>query len=269
VSKELSQRLLISCVGIPVLLIIYFKAGIPLFVLLGLIALFGAWEYNNILTKHKSLSCYLTILVSFLLFVITALPVGLSYSTAVVINSLTALAGINVLLSSSKGNKDRPLRDYLLTLGGWIYTGVLPGLIFRLGSAREEYLLLFLLAVFIWLTDSAAYFIGVKFGRHRGIFPVSPNKSLEGYIAGLVMPCFLVIILYYSVSFWTIRQLVFTAVCAGLFGQWGDLLESKIKRTGGVKDSSNLIPGHGGVLDRFDSLLLAGPVLYVLLIIIP
>ncbi|HNU97951.1 MAG TPA: phosphatidate cytidylyltransferase, partial [Candidatus Syntrophosphaera thermopropionivorans] len=116
--------------------------------------------------------------------------------------------------------------------------------------------------------DSVAYFIGMKWGRHRGIFPISPKKSIEGFIAGIIAPFIIMIILYFIGIIKSYQDLILVAVAAGIFGQLGDLVESMIKRFCGVKDSSKLIPGHGGILDRFDSILLAGSFLYCSLIIL-
>ena len=115
----------------------------------------------------------------------------------------------------------------------------------------------------IWVCDTAAYFAGRAFGKHRMFERVSPNKTWEGAIAGLV---------FAVVAFVMARQLFLpylsltsALVCGaiiGLFGQLGDMVESLLKRDAGVKDSSSFIPGHGGVLDRFDSLILVAPIIF-------
>ena len=115
----------------------------------------------------------------------------------------------------------------------------------------------------IWICDSAAYILGSRFGRHK-LFPrVSPNKSVEGTVFGFL---FAVLTAYVcQVTFLgelsLLHALVVGGIC-GSFGQASDLIESLFKRDAGVKDASNLIPGHGGVLDRFDSEILVAPVVY-------
>ena len=118
----------------------------------------------------------------------------------------------------------------------------------------------------LWLCDSAAYFFGIRFGRHKLLERVSPNKTWEGATAGFLAAV---------IAFLTARALVLpymsltTAVVCGIlvggFGQLGDMVESLFKRDAGVKDSSRLIPGHGGILDRFDSLIFVSPLIYVYL----
>lgn len=115
----------------------------------------------------------------------------------------------------------------------------------------------------IWLCDSAAYFAGRAFGRHRLFERVSPHKTWEGAVAGFLFAVAAFIIGKALVlPYLTITQAATCGVIVGVFGQLGDLAESLLKRDAGVKDSSTLIPGHGGVLDRFDSVLYASPLLF-------
>ncbi|HYQ86590.1 MAG TPA: phosphatidate cytidylyltransferase [Bacteroidota bacterium] len=118
----------------------------------------------------------------------------------------------------------------------------------------------------IWVCDSAAFHVGSAIGRHK-LFPrVSPNKSWEGAIAGFIFAVAAAIAAKYIVlEFLTLGAAVIIGSIVGVFGQMGDLIESLFKRDAGTKDSSRLIPGHGGALDRFDSLLLVAPLVYLYL----
>lgn len=123
------------------------------------------------------------------------------------------------------------------------------------------------LFVFIWVNDTAAYFFGSLLGKHKLIEHISPKKSVEGFIAGVIFTIvssfvFAHFFPSYSVLFW-----IGFAVIVALFGTLGDLFESLIKRTSSVKDSGNIIPGHGGILDRIDSLLIAIPAVFLYLTI--
>ena len=120
--------------------------------------------------------------------------------------------------------------------------------------------------VAIWVCDSAAYFAGRAFGRHK-LFPrVSPHKSWEGAFAGFMAA----LLVFLAARVWvlpylTVASALVCGIIVGVFGQLGDLVESLLKRDAGMKDSSALIPGHGGVLDRFDSLLFVAPLVFVYL----
>jgi len=118
----------------------------------------------------------------------------------------------------------------------------------------------------IWICDTAAFHAGTAMGRHK-LFPrVSPNKSWEGTIFGFVFAIAAAIAAKYIVlEYMSLRDALVMGVVVGIFGQLGDLVESLMKRDAGVKDSSNLLPGHGGVFDRFDSLLFVAPILYLYL----
>ncbi|MDX1700251.1 MAG: phosphatidate cytidylyltransferase, partial [Melioribacteraceae bacterium] len=120
--------------------------------------------------------------------------------------------------------------------------------------------------VTIWVCDSAAFFLGSAFGRHK-LFPrVSPNKSWEGAAAGFLFAIITMIVAHALVlDAISLTDSIIIGLIIGVFGQIGDLIESLIKRDADVKDSSNLIPGHGGIFDRFDSLLYTSPIVYVYL----
>ncbi|MEW5798016.1 MAG: phosphatidate cytidylyltransferase [Bacteroidota bacterium] len=116
----------------------------------------------------------------------------------------------------------------------------------------------------IWMCDTAAYFGGLSMGRHK-LFPrVSPNKSWEGAVWGFLGAVGAMIVFQqYLLPYLQLHQAVVMGVIVGVFGQIGDLIESLLKRDANVKDSSGLIPGHGGVFDRFDSLIFVSPILYL------
>lgn len=135
-------------------------------------------------------------------------------------------------------------------------------------SSMTQYngLLLLAIFIFIWVNDTGAYLVGSRWGKRRLAPNISPKKSVEGSIGGLLLvllsAVILRLLLFPELSWLSI--LLIAAVVA-IFGTIGDLFESSLKRQAGVKDSGKLIPGHGGILDRIDSLLLAVPAVYLLL----
>lgn len=137
----------------------------------------------------------------------------------------------------------------------------------QLGGDGYHYALVLAIFVFIWVNDTAAYFFGSLLGKRKLMEHISPKKSVEGFIAGILFTIIASLVfarIYedYTVVFW-----IGFATIIALFGTLGDLFESLIKRTSSVKDSGNLIPGHGGILDRIDSLLVAIPAIYLYFII--
>jgi phosphatidate cytidylyltransferase len=122
--------------------------------------------------------------------------------------------------------------------------------------------LLISLFVLVWAGDSGAYIFGVRYGRHRLFERISPKKSWEGLMGGVITAIATAWILNYLFPQYNIILLIVMAIVVVISGTLGDLVESMIKRSIGVKDSGRFMPGHGGLLDRFDSILLASPVIY-------
>lgn len=118
----------------------------------------------------------------------------------------------------------------------------------------------------VWLTDSGAYIFGRQFGKHKLAPKVSPNKTIEGSVLGTIFATVILAIylLFFHVGYDNYFMMVLATLLLSIFGQFGDLIESALKRYYGVKDSGRILPGHGGILDRFDSMLTVMPALYLL-----
>ncbi|MGX7112640.1 phosphatidate cytidylyltransferase [Gemella cuniculi] len=118
----------------------------------------------------------------------------------------------------------------------------------------------------IWFTDSFAYFGGMKFGKNKLSPKISPNKSIEGSVIGSLSSIIIALAFYFTTNIFTnVLVAILVTLVVSVVGQFGDLIESAYKREYGVKDSSNLLPGHGGIFDRFDSVILSAPCLILLL----
>lgn len=133
-------------------------------------------------------------------------------------------------------------------------------------AARAVSLVALLYALFIvWTTDSGAYMIGRKLGRHKLAPHISPNKTWEGSVGGTLVATIIVSIFWYFCPFggYSLPTMIGLTLIFSIVGQFGDLVESALKRYYGVKDSGRILPGHGGILDRFDSLLLVLPVIHL------
>jgi phosphatidate cytidylyltransferase len=120
--------------------------------------------------------------------------------------------------------------------------------------------------IMIWCNDTFAYLVGKNFGKHK-LMPISPKKTIEGFIGGVVFTLLSGYVISIYFNFFSVTLWICSAVVVSLFGTLGDLVESKFKREAGVKDSGNIMPGHGGALDRLDSIIFATPFLFVLYII--
>ena len=157
----------------------------------------------------------------------------------------------------------------LFLLGGLLYISLSWSLMLALrGRALEGFnpsigwILPVVLIVSIWINDTMAYLAGTIFGK-TPLSKVSPKKTWEGTVTGVVLS---VLIVGYGGNFWfglPFKPLIFVAALSSIIGTVGDLFESKLKRMAGVKDSGQMMPGHGGFLDRFDSLLVATPFVWV------
>jgi len=168
-------------------------------------------------------------------------------------------------------NEIAPILNVSNTLGGIFYVALLLGFLVlirefpvgkELGYQYGGYLII-LIFLAVWVCDSAAYILGSRFGRHK-LFPrVSPNKTIEGTIFGFGLAvltsylCYLVLLKELGL----VNVLMIGVIC-GSIGQLSDLIESLFKRDANIKDSSKIIPGHGGILDRFDSEILVAPAVY-------
>jgi phosphatidate cytidylyltransferase len=260
--SELQKRILVAVIFGPILLLALWLQGIYTVVLFGLISLFGCYEYFRMM-RLKGWDL-LWILYGFAAFIFLITIRG--YDLEIVWLTFIVLT-LQSLIAWDEGNS---IPKAFKIAFGLFYTCMLPAMIVRIGLDHNRHPLLLVLVLMIWLVDSVAYFVGMRFGKHRNLISVSPNKSLEGFLAGMLAPAIVVIVLHMCKVEWLpTREMVLIAVAAGIFGQLGDLLESMLKRYCGVKDSSHLIPGHGGILDRTDSLLLAGSFLYIALQVLP
>ncbi len=144
-----------------------------------------------------------------------------------------------------------------------IYMTTDVGLSTLLGT--NGYLCVLAIFVFLWCSDTGAYCTGSLIGRHK-LFPrISPAKTWEGSIGGGVLAVVASLVFYHYSPVLTLWQWIGFALVVVVFGTWGDLLESLMKRQIGIKDSGNILPGHGGMLDRFDSSLIAIPAAFVYL----
>ena len=160
----------------------------------------------------------------------------------------------------------QPIHNWAYFVLGQAYVALPFALLnFILFSSGWQPLILLAVFITIWVNDTGAYIVGVNFGKHRLFERISPKKSWEGFVGGVVFSLISAYVFFLWIGEMTLIQwIAFTQIIV-VFGTFGDLIESLMKRTLNVKDSGNTIPGHGGLLDRFDSMLIAIPAIFVYL----
>jgi phosphatidate cytidylyltransferase len=278
--SNLAQRILFALVAIPVVLGAVWFGDWALAALLAIASALAAWEFYRIAEK---LGTRPMARAGIAMAALAPLAIHARYLGLPVDWLVSPTAGIVLVIALfsaaifARGVPGRPLESVSITVFGILYTGAMlsfgyvlryhPYAVGRLAGTA----LLMLVLVLVWISDTAAYVVGRAMGKRKLIPAVSPGKTVAGAVGALATS---------ALASWALMELVLAPQAqlglrtahAILFGvvvstavQLGDLAESLIKRQAGVKDSSQIIPGHGGVLDRIDGMLFALPIAYWLL----
>jgi phosphatidate cytidylyltransferase len=263
----LRKRILTAIILVSLLIVALFFFPIHWNVLLfGLFVAAAAWEWAA-LSGFQRLSAKLLYVFSILVLGIAGIST-LSHATLVIYYLFAALLwwiwAFVEIISRKEINQGmftttagRAVGGFLVLLPLWVST------VYLLSADQGRPRDLLFLFVLVWVADTAAYFTGSFLGRTKLAPKVSPGKSVEGVVGGLigaVLLAWLCGTMIWNYEFSLLMQWIGLAVVVVLFSVVGDLTESKLKRVAGVKDSGNLLPGHGGILDRIDALTAAAPV---------
>jgi phosphatidate cytidylyltransferase len=178
---------------------------------------------------------------------------------------------IYLLIRELYSKEEHAVRNIAYTFLGQVYIALPFMLLSRLGFPNDllagghySPVLLMSFFAFIWISDTGAYVVGINFGKHRLLERISPKKSWEGFFGGVVFAVTTsIVISNVFPEYLNNYQWIGFALITAIFGTWGDLVESMIKRSLHIKDSGKIIPGHGGMLDRFDSSILAAPAIVI------
>ena len=274
--SELTRRILFALVGAPLTIGLIYAGGWIFTAALGAVAGIGAWELFRMARTGGSDPLEIPGIA-----IAAAIPlfVHASYLGVYRVTLTVAILIFLALLAAViwvRGVERKPLVSFSVTVAGAMYAALVAYMYpiryhdYAVGALAGTVLVMFPIAV-TWATDTGAYTFGRLLGRHKLIPSVSPSKTVEGAIGGLVVAVLgtwlyikFLLVPFAQLSLIPVGIVIF-GIVVGVVGQIGDLAESLLKRDAGVKDSSKLLPGHGGILDRFDSLLFVLPVAYLLL----
>jgi len=260
-------RVLASFVFIPCFVIITWRGGYHFLALVDIVIFIGLWEFYTMMAA-KGIRPYRAIgIVSGL-----ALSWYVYFHNGVYANLFLTLGLLSIMtLELTRRDGSNAIYQISTTVLGVFYVAFLAshlvmlrelprtvGVDYSMGRA-----FVFLTFVVTWAGDTGAYIVGTFFGKHPLIPRVSAKKTKEGSVGGLLFAVAGAVVAKYTFAdFLSLSQAVILGVAAGCIGQLGDLVESMIKRDADVKDTSGIIPGHGGTLDRFDGLLFTAPLMY-------
>ena len=272
----MGKRILVAVIFVPILFVIMmFLPPVVWAVVVAFISAMAAYELFRA-TGEGKVTCPMQV---FAVISAALIPMGalLGWADIVIPTCAFVVAVVAFWCAIRAYGEDGAkigLFQVLLTIfGGALIPAAISSLVTLKCMEQGRYLVL-LAVLMAFITDGGAYFTGVFLGKHRGITKVSPNKSLEGYIGGFVTGIIFAVLYGLVVSAITKMSVNYLSlVLIGLFGalvtELGDLAFSFIKRQYGVKDYGNLLPGHGGMLDRFDSMLFCGPVVLFIATLLP
>jgi len=259
--SNLKLRSVTGFVYAVVLLISIFAEKYLFLSILAILMFLALYEYTKMMrsttAKNSIIRLMASLIFSFFLFILIFqfnYEVILIFSIAYICLVIIGL----FFLSKIKSKFFQLFYGYL-----WISGAISLFIVFIIKQDKNIYLML-IPVVLSWLNDTFAYFGGILFGKHK-LFPkISPHKTIEGFISGIIISVFASIAFYYIIEGKSLLIYLISAAVLSLAAVVGDLVESIIKRQYQVKDSGNILPGHGGILDRIDSFLFVFPIFIIL-----
>lgn len=274
------KRILVGVVFIPIVFVVLFVLP-PLWTAI-MVAFIGALASYELLratgvAHHNRTYLYTSLCAALIPFGIYLTGHGWQVSYAVPVALCTVLLMCALFLQAiiRFGGEDViPMEHVMVCLFAGAIIPAFLSCLLQLRMMGNGKFLVLLPIICAFLTDSGAYFVGMFFGKHRGVTKVSPNKSLEGYIGGIVAGA--LFMLLYGVVLEKVVGIIPSYPVMAVYGlvgsavtELGDLSFSLIKRQFGVKDYGDLLPGHGGMMDRFDSMVFAAPAIWVMVSMFP
>jgi phosphatidate cytidylyltransferase len=264
----LKHRVITAAVGVPIIVLAIWL-GDPWFTLLiAAAALAGTYEFYHIANfDRKEPLLYLGLLWTL------ALVLSPHYKNPDLLPIVVTVAMlVSLICLLLRRSRERAFRDWVWTIAGALYVGWMLSYWLNLRGLEDGRNWVYLAMLTTFANDTGAYFIGRAWGKHKMAPTISPAKTWEGAVGGLASAIIAAIVIAMVLKLisvglgtpfvFTYWQIILLGFLVSLFAQLGDLVESLLKRNTGVKEAGNLLPGHGGVLDRFDSLIFVGAVVY-------
>jgi phosphatidate cytidylyltransferase len=245
--------------------------GVFYFLLIGVFLVGGAWEYVRM---YRAVQVEPNEIVTIGGVLVVATARFFFEEAAIPLFVLSVLLAMTIHLIAFERGRDQAALDFTATVAGIVYLGWLGSYLLDLRQLPQGNWWLMLVLPIVWGGDTGAYSIGAVYGKHKMTPRLSPKKSWEGYFAGLFTSILIGVFFSYAFSslgyrplggMLTLPQGAFLGLVIGALAPLGDLGESMLKRQGGLKDSSNVFPGHGGFLDRIDSWIWAAALGYLMI----
>ncbi|MBR1774722.1 MAG: phosphatidate cytidylyltransferase [Bacteroidales bacterium] len=233
-----------------------------------IIAIIGLWEFYNIAGKKNIMANKITAMgLCLFTYACVLLISECEFQSAKVVTCFAILDILLIFINELYRKSENPFTNIAYTLMGIIYVVVPLALTNMIIKTDGKFSPMILMSVFIfaWCNDTFAYLTGMKFGKHKLFERISPKKTWEGWVGGFLFTIIAAIIVSHFSDALSVIDFIVIAVITSVIGTFGDLVESMFKRQVGVKDSGNILPGHGGILDRFDILLLVLPAVWLYL----
>lgn len=251
-------RFISALIAIPILVFFVISGGIIFNIGIGIITLIAVYEYTNVYKSSKILIIWPIILIGFIITYI------LIYFDITEYNNMVIYLIVLLSMAAPIFNEAYSVMSSAVTVIGYIYIVNFFSLLITIRGEDFGQSLIWLIIIISFACDTFAYYIGKSFGKHKLCPNVSPKKTVEGSFGGIIGSIIGVIIwgiLNNNINF-TWVSIIILAIIASIISQIGDLSASLIKRYCNVKDYGKIMPGHGGILDRFDSILFTTPVVY-------
>ncbi|MDD4503538.1 MAG: phosphatidate cytidylyltransferase [Clostridiaceae bacterium] len=263
----LKIRIFSALIGIPLILFILYFRGLYLYLFVSAVSLVGLFEYyramNNISINTNKMFGYIAVIVYYIMFL---MPITFDRPGFLIAFSIISLLSYEVV--KQKHN----ITEISISILGIAYIPFLFSHLLFIEKLKYGSIILWLPFLTAWFTDTFAYFVGIYIGKVKLCPNISPKKTVEGALGGIVGSIAISIIFGIVINNFgidiNIIHFVIAGFLCGVASEVGDLAASYIKRYTGIKDFGNIIPGHGGILDRFDSILFTAPVIYYYFVII-